>query len=292
MTEVSIVAPVGDVCGEGLIRQGDDLYWTDINRFLIHRLRPGVNEVFTWRFEEPVVALALTEDPDLLLVALASRLVFWRPKTGEMRDQGFHLEDYPRLRLNDGRAAPDGRFWVGSMINNVGPSGEPGEVAPDGGTLYAVGADGVDVLATKIGIPNTLCWAPEGSRFAFADTIKNDLSNWSWDQESGTISDPKPLLRDFERGFPDGSAMDSEGYVWNCRYGGGCIVRVSPEGEIDRVVDMPVSNITTCAFGGPENTTLYITTASAWPERFERLAGSLFSIEAGVTGGEEFAFRL
>ena len=57
--------------------------------------------------------------------------------------------------------------------------------------------------------------------------------------------------------------MDGEGYLWNCRYGGGCVVRVAPDGGIDRVIDIPAGNVTTCTFGGPELTTLYVTTAAA-----------------------------
>src|SRR5437667_8070381 len=79
---------------------------------------------------------------------------------------------------------------------------------------------------------------------------------------TGTIANQRPFLEGFARGLPDGSTVDSAGYLWNCRFFGGCIVRVAPDGQIDRVVEMPVKNITTCTFGGPDRKTLYVTTAS------------------------------
>ncbi len=78
--------------------------------------------------------------------------------------------------------------------------------------------------------------------------------------------------------------MDSEGYLWNCRYGGGCIVRVAPDGAVDRVIEMPATNITNCAFGGADYRTVYVTSAGLGAPAGERLAGSLFTIESEVEG--------
>jgi sugar lactone lactonase YvrE len=86
--------------------------------------------------------------------------------------------------------------------------------------------------------------------------------------------------------------MDAEGYVWNCRYGGGCIVRVSPNGKIDRVIDLPVSRPTNCTFGGPHGNMLYITSASPEPGRWERFGGGLFALQTNVTGMDENKFQL
>ena len=86
--------------------------------------------------------------------------------------------------------------------------------------------------------------------------------------------------------------MDTEGYVWNCRYGGGCIVRVAPDGKIDRVIEMPVSRPTNCTFGGPRGNVLYVTSASPEPGRWERFGGCLFAMETNVTGMDENSFRL
>ena len=91
---------------------------------------------------------------------------------------------------------------------------------------------------------------------------------------------------------PDGSAVDRDGFLWNARYGGGCVVRVSPAGTVDRVVELPVDNITTCTFGGPDLKTLFITTARGGPPERDRLSGSLFSLAVDVPGLPENRFRL
>lgn len=287
------LVPAGDRCGEGAVWSADEqaLYWTDINRFLIHRHDPAAGTTRSWLFDEPVVALALTTRPGLLLVALGSRLIFWDAATDTRQDQGFHLPGWPRVRLNDGRPDPAGHFWVGSMKNNVGPDGEDIGAAPGEGVLYRVAPDGTVIAAmTGIGISNTLCWSPDRRHFYFGDSMANLVWACEYSLSTAMIGARRPLLQDFPRGAPDGSAMDAEGYLWNCRYGGACLVRVAPNGVIDRVIEMPVLNITTCTFGGPDLRTLFITTASANARPTDRLAGSVFTLRTDTPGQPENRF--
>lgn len=86
--------------------------------------------------------------------------------------------------------------------------------------------------------------------------------------------------------------MDAQGYLWHCRYDGGCVVRVAPSGDIDCVVEMPVPNVTTCAFGGADGKTLYVTTARSEKSPHDRLAGGLFAIRTDVAGQVENRFRV
>jgi sugar lactone lactonase YvrE len=274
------------------------LYWTDINRFLIHRYDPALRSTWTWVFAEPVVALALADQPDTLLVALASRLIWWRPSLDQSTDQGFRLSDFPHARFNDGRADPGGNFWVGSMRNNLLPNGELNEEVegnPEAervGRLFRVAPDGSSTLwRQNIGTANTVCWSPDGRKFYFGDTVDNRISIFDYDSRSADISNERSFFADFPRGRPDGSAVDCEGYLWNCRFGGGCIVRVAPDGSVDRVIDMPALNVTTCTFGGPDRRTLFITTASMLGRPGERLAGSLFSLAVDVPGQPENVCR-
>src|SRR5262245_54060430 len=117
--EVRCMVPAGDRCGEGVVWSAEEnaVYWTDINRFLIHRHDLADASTRNWLFDEPVVALALTNRSDTMLVALASKLILWQPATDARRDHGFALPGSPRVRLNDGRPDPAGNFWVGSMKN-------------------------------------------------------------------------------------------------------------------------------------------------------------------------------
>jgi len=224
-------------------------------------------------------------------VALGGQLCLFDPDSGAREDVTPVRPDWPDLRYNDGRSDPNGNFWIGTMGNNVGPDGEALPVRDGMGTLYRYdGGPAPEAIETGIGIPNTVCWSPDHRHFYFGDTLKNEIRVYPYDTDSGGIGDGQPFFAGFGRGLPDGSAMDSEGCLWNCRYGGGCIVRVAPDGGIDRVIDMPVKNITTCTFGGADLTTLYVTTAAADKAPTDRLAGSLFAIETGVRGLPEHSF--
>jgi sugar lactone lactonase YvrE len=289
------VAPAGDKCGEGAVWHETEnvLYWCDINRFLIHRYDPTEQSVRSWFFDEVVSAIALTDRDDTLAVALGSRLILWKPNSDHRKDYIFRLEGWPAVRLNDGRVDPRGSFWLGSMRNNVNSDGSSGEAGGTDGKLYRVDPDGnITEWRHDIGIANTLAWSPDRRRFYSADTLANAVRVYSYDARTGDIADEQPFLMNFARGLPDGSATDSEGYLWNCRYDGGCIVRIAPDGTVDRVIEMPVSKITTCTFGGPELRTLYVTTASNAAPPHERLAGGLFAIETEVSGQRENRFGL
>jgi len=293
--EVRCVAPVGDRCGEAATWCENDrvLYWSDVNRFLIHAFDERTQSVKSWYFDEPVVALSLTERDDELLVALGSRLILWNRRTDARRDQGFRCAGWPDVRLNDGRAGPLGEFWIGSMANNVGRSGEANEATAGKGELYRVSRGAPPKLFRyQLGISNTVCWSPDNRRFYFGDTMKNTIWAYDYDASAGAISGERPFFAKFSRGHPDGSATDSEGYLWNCRFGGNCIVRVAPDGTIDRVIEMPVRNITTCAFGGMTLRTLYVTTASILTDQSDRLAGSLFALDVDVPGTAAFRAKV
>jgi len=290
MTPVCI-APTGDRCGEGVVWSADEaaVYWTDINRFLIHRLDTASDAVHSWMFEEPVVALALTTRRGTMLVALGSRLLLWQPESNGRHEHGFALPGWPRVRLNDGRPDPLGNFWVGSMRNNVLPDGEPGETSPGDGKLFRIAPDGaVTVWREDLGISNTLCWSPDHRRFYFGDTLENEVRAYDYDRVSGAIANERPFLRAAGAGFPDGSAIDAEGWLWNCRWGGGCLLRAAPDGRAVERIAMPVTNVTTAAFGGPDLRTLYVSTAH---HTGERLSGSLFRLDVDVPGLPENRFK-
>ncbi|HLW89854.1 MAG TPA: SMP-30/gluconolactonase/LRE family protein [Roseiarcus sp.] len=294
ISEPICVAPTGDKAGEGAVWHAAHaaLYWTDINRFLIHRFAPADHCVRTWFFDEPVTALILTDRDDTLAVVLGSRVIFWEPATDQRRDHGYRLEGWPFVRFNDARADPRGSLWVGSMRNNVNADGSEGKAGGTDGILCRIDPDAsAKIFRRDIGIANTLAWSPDQRRFYFGDTLANVVWAYDYDAKTGAISNERPFLAGFSRGLPDGSTVDAEGYLWNCRFSGGCIVRVAPNGAIDRVVDMPVTNITTCTFGGLDRKILYVTTASIEAPRSERLAGGLYALASTVGGLPENKFR-
>ena len=296
MSEPKCIVPAGDGTGEGALWSAGEnaLYWVDITRFLIHRMDYASRATQSWFFDQPVAAIGLTSRPDTHVVALASKVIMWQPANDARGDFAVPDDTSPRTRLNDGRPDPAGNFWVGSMQNNVAPDGSDLPIDDHtSGRLFRIRRNGeVSVEKSGIGIANTLCWSPAGDKFYFGDTLKNAISVWDYSLGRGAIDNERVFFEGFERGLPDGSAMDREGYLWNARYGGGCVVRVAPDGGIDRIVDLPVDNVTTCTFGGPLLRTLFITTARGGNGPLERLAGGLFAVEVDAPGLPENVFKL
>ncbi len=289
------VAPTGDRCGEGAVWRAahQALYWTDINRFLLHRYTPGDQCVRTWFFDQPVTAVALTDRPETMVVVLGSSVILWEPENDARSEPIFRLEGWPHVRLNDARPDSRGSLWLGSMRNNVNSDGSSHEAGGQDGELVRLDPDGaVTSWRREIGIANTVAWSPDRSRFYFADSLANLVWVYDYDSTTGAIANERPFLPGFARGLPDGSTVDAEGFLWNCRYSGGCIVRVAPDGVVDRVVEMPVKNVTTCTFGGLDLKTLYVTTASNEAPPVDRLAGGLFAIRTTVAGQTESMFHI
>ena len=296
MHSPTCVVDAKNKCGEGPLWHPDQqaIYWTDINGFTVQRFRPSDGQRQTWHFGEPACALSLTTDPDRLVLALGSQVILWSPDSDVRETLARPETDTPAHRLNDGATSPSGAFWVGSMPNNVAPDGTPQPYDGFTGSLYRVTPDGVATTWDRgFGIYNTLGWSPDRRTCYGGDSEANVLYAYDYDAAADAIANRRDLLRGFERGAPDGSAVDAEGCLWNCRFGGSCIVRLTPQGAIDRIVEMPVSNITNCEFGGPDRQTLYITTAALETGPDESpLAGGLFACRTDVPGLPGNVFRI
>ena len=181
----------------------------------------GTGSTRTHIFDEPVVAISLTDRPEQLLVALGSQLILFNPVSGARRKLPAKLDSWPDIRFNDGRSDPLSAFWIGTMGNNVGPNGEVLPVKEGRGVLYRYrNGHALEVIETGIGIPNTLCWSPDSRLFYFGDSLKNEIRVYEYDPKSGYIGAGASFFSGFERGLPDGSAMDSEGYSGIAASGG------------------------------------------------------------------------
>jgi len=268
------------------------IYWTDINRFLVHRYSIERAEIKTWFFPEPVTCVLATDKSGVLLLVLGSKAMLWEPECDVRHKPLFNLPGWPFVRCNEAAIDPHGNLWIGTMRNNVKADGGPGEAGGADGILYRIKPSGdVSEWRRGLGISNTMLWSPDNSRFYFGDTPRNQIWSYNYDQTDGAISNEQPFFQGFDRGLPDGSSIDSEGFIWNCRYGGSCIVRVAPDGSVDHVIEMPVSNLTNCTFGGKDGTVLYVTSASPEPGRWERFGGCLFAVETNVAGLPANEFR-
>ena len=128
---------------------------------------------------------------------------------------------------------------------------DPGKVAA--GSLYQVRGGEVTRLLPDVFIPNSTCFSPDGRTAYFADTTVGTIRKISIDPETGLpIGDWTLFADDSHPGGPDGSVIDSEGFVWNARWGGSCVIRFAPDGRVDRTIKLPVGKVTCPAFGGKD----------------------------------------
>lgn len=285
------VAATGDHCGEGAVwcAAENAVYWVDIERFLIHRLSVGDGSVRTWFFDEPPTALALTEDDRTFVVVFSSQICLWRPDENRIVKEIFRLPSFPDARFNDARVDPRGSLWAGTMANNVEPDGSTRERSERIGALYCIEADGSHrEWKRDLGISNTVVWSPDSAHFYFGDSMQNVIWTYDYDKFSGAIANERPFLKDYPKGVPDGSTIDIEGCLWNCRPFGGALVRVAPDGGVVEEMNFPVKSPTTCIFGGADLSTLYITSLASK----DRLAGCLFALETDTKGLPERKLRL
>jgi sugar lactone lactonase YvrE len=183
------------------------------------------------------------------------------------------------VRMNDGGADPQGRFYCGTMAYDQ---------APGRGTLYRLDPDRtVHVVLTDLAVSNGLAWTPDGDRAYFVDSPTKRVDILDIDPSTGTLRERRPFVT-VEHGTPDGLTIDADGGVWVALYGGGAVHRYDPSGTLDLVVEVPVSQPTSCAFVDRD---LFITTTREnLPEGAEPQAGALFHVRPGVRGLTPFAF--
>lgn len=286
-TQIQCLATTHDLCGEGCVwhPQSDSVFWTDINRGLLHRYPMASGSVETWSFGEPVTSVVLTNYEHLIVLVLGSRIVVWDTRTHNIVGELYRLAEWPYVRCNDARVDPAGVLWFGTMQNNVRDDGTTGSVTERRGALFSLAA-GFEAKKwyDGFGISNTVVWSPDGAMMYFGDTLENTLYRGSFDPVNSRLEGQEVFFTGFGRGLPDGSAVDAEGCLWNCRYDGSCIVRVAPDGSIVGVLETPMKNPTTCVFGGEDLSTLFFTAAES--------AGSLFSLRVPVRGSPVTPFRL
>ncbi|RMQ43294.1 Senescence marker protein-30 protein [Pseudomonas cichorii] len=257
------------------------LYWVDIAARQACRLAQGQHD--QWRLPEAVSAFIPTEQGDAL-VTLASGV--YRLDLNSTRTSISLLcvaDPVAGNRANESRCDAQGRLWLGSMQNNLDADGGDLPLVRRSGGLFRVDADAsVTQLLSGQGIVNTLLWNADGTLLYSADSLDGVIYRYPV-LADGELGPRQVWAQEHSRGVPDGSAMDAEGYVWNARWGGSCLIRFAPDGSVDRVVDLPVSHPTSCVFGGPDLATLYVTSAAP-ADAHGQLDGALLMGNVGVSG--------
>lgn len=278
--------PVGDVTavlGEGPYWRPEDeaLLWVDVARGLLHMTRVQLGETIT--IELDPVSAAFPAVGGGIVTAGGHRLTLRATRPGEGW-AGRTIAEAPArdgVRFNDAAVDPAGRVWVGSMdIKEKEPLG----------TLYRLDTGGTLTPVVKgATVSNGIGWSPDGTRMYYNDSPLRRIDMFDYDQATGEAFGGR-VFADLSRaaGFPDGLTVDADGYVWVAMFAGGALRRFTPAGHQDAVLPLPVSQPTSCAFGGPGMADLFVTTAyrdlTEAQRAAEPLAGRLLRLRPGPVG--------
>jgi sugar lactone lactonase YvrE len=259
------------------------LYLVDIVERMVLAYSANGAPAGAWKMPD-LVSAAIPAARGGLVVTLRDGAWLFDPLSGALEKLAAPDGD-PANRSNEARTDPSGRLWIGTMQNNIGPDGEGIAINRSSGTLSVVFPDGSSRrVLSGIGISNTLCWSPEGDILYFADTLSGVIHSYRFNARNAELSD-REIFSDLKgHGGPDGSAIDEDGFLWNARWGAGEIIRFAPDGSIDRIIEVPAHQPTSCVFGGPDRKTLFVTSASHGLEKPGPLDGATLVADADVRG--------
>jgi sugar lactone lactonase YvrE len=255
------------------------LYWTDIPAGRMHRLATDGTHS-SWDAGQPIGAIAPRAGGGL---ALAAKDGFWAmdPATGELALLAHVEADVQDKRMNDGACDAAGRFFAGTMAEDE---------SPGAGTLYRLGPDhDVTPMLGGLSVSNGIGWSLDESRMYYVDSPTRGVDVFDYDAASGSIGNRRLFasIGGAEEVMPDGLAVDADGCVWVALWGGAAVVRYGQDGRLMQAIEIPAAHVTSCAFGGPDLATLYVTTADGPGHG----AGALFACQPGPTGLPASPFR-
>ncbi len=264
------------------------LYWVDILGQDIHRFHPdsGANETF--HLPQFVSSVALRQQGGLI-VTLKNAFAFFDPDTGQLDLLDSPEPDKPDNRFNDGKCDRQGRFWAGTM-NHV-------QCDAASGSLYRFDPDRrITSMRSHVSCSNGLGWSPDNRVMYFAESFRHSIYAFDFDAAQGTLSNQRVFasMDTNADGVPDGLTVDAEGCVWSAQVGLGRVVRYTPVGDVDRILELPVPRPTSCIFGGDNLDVLYVTSATETMNAAQiaqaPLSGGLFAVYPGVRGLPEPRF--
>jgi sugar lactone lactonase YvrE len=287
--EVELVLDAGARIGEGPIwddREGV-LVWVDIERGELHRLEPTSCTDTVFVVGSQVGAAAL-RGPGGYVLALENGFAVYEP--GREPELLAEVEaDDPSTRLNDARCDAAGRVWAGTLEQDL---------APGRGSLYCLDIDAsVRRVLPGVTVSNGLDWSPDGCTMYYVDSHAYAVQAFEFDSPTGTLGGGRRLVEYPSKPwvFPDGMTVDEEGCLWVAIFGGGAVHRYTPQGSLERIVEVPARLVTSCGFGGARLDELYITSATHMlePGEAERQphAGALFRHRPGVRGRSQHRFQ-
>ncbi len=283
---IDCVVDVPSVNGEGpyWADQEQALYWVDLPLRHLHRFDPQSGRNQTWVAPEQIGSCATTTDGDVIATLASGFHRFDRASGRFMPTSGPDVRAFGH-RFSEGTVDPKGRFLAGTSPYD-GPTS-----TDKTGRVFAIGNDqeAREVLRGFHTI-NGMCFSPDGKIAYASDSFPEVRRVWAWDYDlDGGNWHNKRLFFDTNGrpGRPDGAAMDTEGCYWSAAVGGWQLLRITPRGQIDMTIDVPVERPSKPCFGGPDLKTLYFTSLNfdLTPGALQPQAGGVFATEIpGVTG--------
>lgn len=288
---IEVVVDVKTILGEGPLWDVslERLFWIDSFGGVVYRSTHDGREIRAWDVPSKIGSIAIRKDGNGAICSLANGFHALDFKTGDCTLIHDPEPGKNNNRINDGKVDRRGRFVAGSM--------DTMEEGPNG-ALYRLDPDfTVTKLDSDIIVSNGPCWSPDDKIFYFADSWSGEIWAYDYDINTGSVKNRRTFTKiDTSRGgAADGSTVDAEGCLWNAQVYDGKIVRYTPDGKVERVIDMPVKKVTSVNFGGPDLDILYVTSMAKPPlPRFPGdgvLRGSLFAIyDLGINGVPEPRF--
>ena len=264
--------------GEGPLwhPERQQLFWFDILSMQLLTQRDGAP--WRWQFDEIVTAAGCI-DRDRLLIASETRLFTFDLETGDETYVCALESEDGSTRSNDGRADRQGGFWIGTM----GKQAEEGK-----GAIYRWYDGELRKVVADITIPNAICFTPDGSAAYYACSRAKTIWRVALDADGWPTDTPEVFLDLSAEDFaPDGAVTDAEGNLWNAQWGGYRVAVYSPNGDFLAAHDIPAAHTSCPAFGGPDLSTVYVTTAleNLPPEEAARSEnGMTYQFDSGAKG--------
>ena len=288
MSQITPVIQEGITCGESPVWIAAEgmLYFTDIPGNKMHRYHPASKQHDTWGMPEELCCFAPRIQGGFV-AGLRSGFALLDLENNSVDYVARPEINKPDNRLNDGRCDRQGRFWAGSM----------NEPRTDfAGVLYRLDTDFTCTpMAGDVIVSNGLAWSPDSTTLYWSDSRNRKIFAFDFNADDGSVSNRRLFFETTEdQGRPDGATVDAEGFYWSACYMGGRVLRIAPDGTLDREILLPVRDITMVCFGGDNLDVLYITTSCEALSQQERaaspLAGAVFTTIPGVQGLPEPCF--